>query len=182
MEIKSMVAMGLVFGRVQLIALVFACIVGCNKDNYNDVFSPESMAAWFQLNHSGLNELLNVIKRGGNISYMQLCGDGNQKNLLKSEKGVISIKNKISFPMINQHCIAINSSLDEDSGEKSLSVTIWIISDGFCLPIKSCEVTRIKYFEEPSYYFDSYFKDQRKVRLSQLADSKWYLVKGDYYN
>ncbi len=176
------VTLGLSLERVPLIALVIVCIAGCDKAHYDAVFSPENMTVWFQSNHIGLEDLLTIAKTQQNKSHMNLCGNSNEKNKIKTEQGVFTIKNRISFPITVERCVAISSSFDKDVGITSLVVTIWFIADGFCLPLKACEVTRVKYFEDPSNYYESVFKDQSKVRLTQFADSKWYLVQGDYYN
>jgi hypothetical protein len=79
------VTFGLSLGRVPLIALVIACISGCDKTHYDAIFSPENMTVWFQSNHSGLEELLTIAKTQKNISSMQLCGNSNEKIRLKQK-------------------------------------------------------------------------------------------------
>jgi hypothetical protein len=181
LKIRHRVTVGLSLGVVPLMALVIVCISGCDKTHYDAVFSPEKMTAWFQSNHSGLEELLTIAKTQKNIRSIQLCGNSNQKSQIKTENGIFTIKNRISFPITVERCVTISSSFDEDVGLNSLVVTIWFIADGFCLPLKVCEVTRVKYFEDPAFY-KSVFNDQSKVRLTQLANAKWYLAQGDYYN
>ena len=56
-----------------------------------------------------------------------------------------------------------------------------MISEGVCMAMNTCKMTRIEYFADPAQY-QSDFADQSKVTLTQLADSQWYLAKGDYYN